>query len=187
MRHPSSTDLPLSCSLSLPHSLQVGHWWHRPADVIPKSKSHYIYQAWMWCWKRCDTIAAMFGPYFWKEEHHGSSTCSHSVTWCWPHFFLDVLQWLNISCTSPWISVWVEKKDRCWWSNETAVLQEPGATCARAAREWVMKWQHSNVDLADSARYNLKDIAVYSEDHLQPRNKDAILLAQCDFCCTDWL
>lgn len=40
-----------------------------------------------------------------------------------------------------------------------------------------MKWQHSNADLADSTKYNLKDIAVYSEDQLQPHNKDTILLA----------
>ncbi len=114
-----------------------------------------------------------------------SASHSHTVTQSWPYFFV-VLWWLCF-LYFPSISVRVEKEDLCWWSNETAILQEPWATCAHTAREWVMKWQHSNADLAGSDKYNLKDSSVYSEDQLQPRNKDTIILARCDSCCIDLL
>lgn len=65
--------------------------------------------------------------------------------------------WLLTSFLFP-ISVRVKKEDLCWWSNETTLLQEPGATCARTAREWVMAWRCRRADLATSARYNSKDI-----------------------------
>lgn len=65
--------------------------------------------------------------------------------------------WLLTSFLFP-ISVRVKKEDLCWWSNETTLLQEPGATCARTAREWVMGWRCRRADLATSARYNSKDI-----------------------------
>lgn len=113
---------------------------------------------------------------FWKEARWHVRMQSHITDpfffFFWSFFNECVFLWL------PYISVWIKKENLCWWSNETAVLQEPGATCAHTAREWVMKWQRSNADLAGSARYNLKDIAAYSKDQLQPHNKDTILLAR---------
>lgn len=107
----------------------------------------------------------------------------------------NVLKWLFMSrLLSPSrMSVRVEKEDLRRWSNEAAVLQEPWATGAHAAREWVMKWQRSKADLADKARYNFRGSS--SEDQSPPRCRDAALPASCavffffffPVALTDWL